>query len=261
MTVLKRSVSVLLLAVLLNLAFSTFSPQIKQFLPFYYSTNYTTTMSSPVVLYGHPMSTCTRRVVVTLKEKGIPYEFKTIDLFTGAHKGPEFMAMQPFGQVPVLVDGDVQLFESRAIARYIAMKFAGHGTPLVPGMSDLKGWALFEQAASVETSNFDPYASGLAVEKVFKPMRGQTTDEAQVAYYEKTLKEKLVGYETLLSKTKFLAGDSLTVVDLFHLPYGSIANEQLGFAALTSEKEFPNVARWWKEISTLPSWVETKQLK
>lgn len=105
---LKRSVSVLLLAVLLNLAFSTFSPQITQFLPFYYSTptNLNTTMSSNLVLYGHPMSTCTARVTVILKEKGVPFELKTVDLFTGAHKGADYMKMQPFGQVPVLVVRD-----------------------------------------------------------------------------------------------------------------------------------------------------------
>lgn len=128
MTVLERSVSVLVLAVLLNLAFSTFSPQISQFLPFYHSTssNSNSTMSSNLVLYGFPMSTCTCRVAVVLKEKGlhvdwqhclnicsrcstctgIPFELKNVDLFTGEHKSPEFMAKQPFGQVPVLVVRD-----------------------------------------------------------------------------------------------------------------------------------------------------------
>lgn len=73
MTILERSVSVLVLAVLLNLAFSTFSPQISQFLPVYYSTssNSNSTMSSNLVLYGFPMSTCTCRVAVVLKEKGV----------------------------------------------------------------------------------------------------------------------------------------------------------------------------------------------
>jgi len=264
MTLLKRSVSVLLLglalAVLLNLDLSTFSPQFKQFLSVYYSTYSSTNMSSKLVLYGHPMSTCTCRVVVVLKEKGIPYELKTIDLFTGEHKKPEFKEMQPFGQIPVLVDGDVQLFESRAISQYIALKFATVGTPLIPSPTDLKAFGLFQQAVSIEQSNFDPYASGLAVEKVFKPMRGLTADEAKCEYYEKTLNEKIVGYEAILSKTKYLAGDNLTAADLFHLPYGTIANEKLGFAALTNEKEFPNVARWWKEISSLPSWVEAKKL-
>lgn len=58
-----------------------------------------------------------------------------------------------------------QLFESRAISRYLAEKY-GNGK-LLP--TDLKGKALFEQAASIEQAQFDPYASGLSVEKVFKP--------------------------------------------------------------------------------------------
>ncbi len=74
-------------------------------------------------------------------------------------------------------------------------------------------------------------------------MRGLTADEAKCEYYEKTLNEKIVGYEAILSKTKYLAGDvrshesffclinthgasqNLTAADLFHLPYGTIANE------------------------------------
>lgn len=61
------------------------------------------------------------------------------------------------------------MYESRAIGRYIAMKYASEGTPLIPAPTDFAGWAAFEEGASVEYSNFDPYASGIAVEKVFKP--------------------------------------------------------------------------------------------
>ena len=58
------------------------------------------------------------------------------------------------------------LFESRAIARYIEAKYPTQGTPLVP--TEPKANALFEQAASIETADFDPSASGLTFEKAFK---------------------------------------------------------------------------------------------
>ena len=59
------------------------------------------------------------------------------------------------------------IYESRAISRYIATKYADQGTPLIP--TDPKARALFEQAASIETSNFDPYASGIFFQKLLKP--------------------------------------------------------------------------------------------
>lgn len=54
-------------------------------------------------LYGSPVSTCTRRVAVVLREKNLPFEFFPIDLATGQHKAPEYITKQPFGQVPYLV--------------------------------------------------------------------------------------------------------------------------------------------------------------
>jgi glutathione S-transferase len=59
------------------------------------------------------------------------------------------------------------VYESRAICRYIADKYANQGTKLVP--TDLKGRAVFEQAASNEYSNFDPFCSRVVSEAVFKP--------------------------------------------------------------------------------------------
>ncbi len=56
--------------------------------------------------------------------------------------------------------------ESRAICRYLEIKYKGKGTELIP--KDIKGQGLFEQAASMEISYFDPYASGIVYEKVFK---------------------------------------------------------------------------------------------
>lgn len=56
--------------------------------------------------------------------------------------------------------------ESRAICRYLELKYKGMGTELIP--TNIQAQGLFEQAASIESFNFDPYASGIVFEKVFK---------------------------------------------------------------------------------------------
>lgn len=74
-------------------------------------------------LLGHVGSTCSRTVIATLEEVGAKYEVETIDLSKGEHKSPAYLENnQPFGQIPVLFDGEYRLFESRAIIRYIATK-------------------------------------------------------------------------------------------------------------------------------------------
>ncbi|KZP02985.1 thioredoxin-like protein [Athelia psychrophila] len=118
-------------------------------------------------LYGSPISTCTKRVAVVLKEKNVPFEFIAIDFRKGEHKAPDFVAKQPFGQVPFIDDDGFILYESRAIGRYIATKYASQGPALIP-LGDLKANALFEQAASSEQANFDAVAHVLSYEKWFK---------------------------------------------------------------------------------------------
>ncbi|GJE94999.1 glutathione S-transferase [Phanerochaete sordida] len=209
-------------------------------------------------LHGSPISTCTKRVAAVLHEKHVPFELVPVDFAKGEHKSAAHRAKQPFGQVPYIDDDGFVLYESRAIARYVAAKYAAQGTPLVPSTSDLKATALFEQAVSVEGSNFDPFASGLAYEKVFIPMRGGATNEAHVEYLAKTLDMKLDGYEAILSKQKYLAGDEITLADLFHLPYGAFL-KRLDYNYLEDPVKRPNVARWWKDITSRPSWQAVQE--
>ena len=132
------------------------------------------------------MSTCTKRVAAILKEKEVPFEFIPIPF--GASKAPEYKEkMQPFGQIPVLEDDGFFLYgklvsisvallritttssESRAIARYIALKYAKQGTPnLIPSGENLQETALFERAMSIEATQFTA-AESLTMEALFKP--------------------------------------------------------------------------------------------
>jgi glutathione S-transferase len=136
-------------------------------------------------------------VALTLAEKQIPFELVAINLAQKENKTPEFLAMHPFGQVPVIVralpqfpvwmatdDGDTQdddgfiLYESRAICRYLAEKYATQGTPLLP--TGLKERALVEQAASIEFANFLPAVLNVVTELVRKPWVGSACNSLEL---------------------------------------------------------------------------------
>lgn len=82
-----------------------------------------------------------------------------------------YLKLNPWGAVPCLVDSTLTppliLYESRAIARYLAMRY-GQGK-LVPDVWDIRNMALLEQAASIELATFDPVANRLVFEETFKP--------------------------------------------------------------------------------------------
>ena len=102
-------------------------------------------------IYGHPMSTCTRKVLTTCVETNTPYELVTLDFGKGEHKQPEHLARHPWGKMPTLDDGGFTMIESRPICRYINDKAGGN---LVP--SDLRARAMMDQLTSVEYSYFTP---------------------------------------------------------------------------------------------------------
>nr|VWO96609.1 Putative non-ribosomal peptide ligase/ polyketide synthase hybrid [Ganoderma boninense] len=194
-----------------------------------------------LTLYGNVHSTCTARVRTVLEELSLAHEFVEVDFSKPAVlKSPEVLAVQPFGQIPYIDDAGFKLFESRAICRYLALKYGGVGKGLVPDPSDREKTALFDQAASIEVSNFDPPASGLGFENIVKQyIPGLEADPAMVAKYKFQLEQKMEGYDRLLSRQKFMAGDELTIIDLFHLPWGAMLKRQ-GNDILESDK-FPNV--------------------
>ncbi|KAG2366645.1 glutathione S-transferase [Suillus spraguei] len=206
-----------------------------------------------IKLYGKPSSSWTRFVGLVFKEKNIPYEMISVDLAKGEQKAPAFLANQPFGQVPYIDDDGFILYESRAIARYLSKKYPNQGTPLIP--TDPKAEALFEQAASIEAFNFTAFVGLIVAEKVFKPRSGLQPNEERVDELLASVLPKLDAYDVILSKQKYLAGDSVTLADLAHLPYGT-AFCGVGYAEVFESR--PNVARWWKDISNRPAWLAVK---
>ncbi|CAO3683356.1 unnamed protein product [Umbelopsis vinacea] len=206
-----------------------------------------------VKLLGVPQSTCTLRVITVAKALNIPLEIEVIDFSKGVHKSPEYISKyQPFGRIPVLLDGDFTLFESRAICRYLINKYQTKDTlQLIP--SDLKQASLVEQFISVESSEYSDSINKYVYEAVFKKYRGLESDPEQLALLRKSSETTLDVYDKILEGKNYLVGDSFTLADVVHLPYGHYA-VQAGLEDVFNSPSRPNVARWWKNITSEPSW-------
>lgn len=107
------------------------------------------------------------------------------------------------------------LYESRAISRYIASK-APASNLLPPPSASIQERALFEQAVFVETSNFHPPVLALLKALYHDPPLVEQAAEARAA-----LVQSLDGYERILGKQRCVAGEGVTVVDLWHLLLGA----------------------------------------
>ncbi len=195
-----------------------------------------------IKLYGNPMSTCTRKVLMTLGETKTPFEMHTVDFTTAEHKKEPHTRRQPFGQIPAVDDDGFSFYESRAICRYIAEKAGG---ALIP--KDLQGRARMEQWISIETSNFTPHAMKFIYDGVFKRPQEPAVLEAA----GKGLEKALGVMEAELAKNAFIAGPEFTLADVVLMPY-------MEYAMMTPAKDiiakYPHVSAWWKKVHERPAW-------
>ena len=200
-------------------------------------------------LYGHPLSTCTRKVLTLLAEKNEKADFTLIDIMKGDQKKPDYLAMHPFGQVPVIDDDGFILYESRAILRYLDAKLPG--TALTP--TDARGRALMEQWVSIEQSHFSGAAMKIIWQNMFVPMSGGKPDLDAVAKGRADLDRTLDITEKALHKQDYLAGGTFSLADITWMPYVEYLFPAQAGDAITSR---PNVSSWWTRVSERASWQQ-----
>ncbi|KAL5977199.1 GST superfamily [Asimina triloba] len=193
-----------------------------------------------VKVHGPAYASAGRRVLATLIEKGVEFEI--------AH---------PFGMVPVIQDGVLTLYESRAIIRYYAEKYASQGTDLLGKTLEEK--ALVEQWLEVEAQNYQPHIYTLVLQLLFHPKMGLPVDEKAVREGEEQLVKVLDIYEERLTKSKYLAGDFYSLADLSHLPLTHYVVNDLGKDYLIKDRK--HVHSWWEDISNRPAWKKVLSLK
>ncbi|XP_066367265.1 glutathione S-transferase 1-like [Miscanthus floridulus] len=201
---------------------------------------------APMKLYGATVSWNVTRCVVALEEAGAEYQIVPIDFATAEHKSPDHLARNPFGQVPAFQDGDLHLWESRAICKYVARKHK----PDLLREGNLKESAMMEVCLEVEANQYTAALNPILYQCLVSPMFGGTTDQKVVEENLEKLKKVLEVYEARLAKHKYLAGDFLSLADLNHV---SVTLCLLATPHASVFDAYPHVKAWWDGLMARPS--------
>lgn len=194
-------------------------------------------------IYGHPLSTCTRKVLTTVAELDLPHEFVLVDFAKGEHKQEPHLSRQPFGRVPAIDHDGFALFESRAICRYLDA--VDGNNKLVP--ADKQAAAKMEQWISVETSEFTGHAMKFVYEYIFQ----RKQDAAVLEAAGKGLEATLTVMEHGLASQLYFAGSQFSIADISFMPY---VEYTINTPVKETYAKFPAVMSWWGRVSERASW-------
>lgn len=200
-------------------------------------------------LYIHPISTTSRAVLLFVEQNDIAVERRVVDLLSGEHLRAPFLAINPNGIVPVLVDGSFHLTESSAILKYLADLI---GSPAYP--KDLRRRAKVNEAMDWINTNF--YRS-LGYDLVYPQIflhHHRRSEEAQAATLDWGC-EKSRGWLGILDRhllgpeQSYLCGGEMTIADYLGAPFVT-----LGEAVGCNFSSYPNIIRWLDNMRRLDSW-------
>ncbi|PYB69761.1 glutathione S-transferase [Pseudomonas sp. LB-090624] len=196
-------------------------------------------MSNPIKLYNFPKSGHAHRIELMLSLLNLPTELVFVDLAKGAHKQPEFLALNPFGQVPVIDDNGTVIADSNAILVYLAKKY-DNGT-----------WLPEEPAAAARVQRWlsvaaGPLAFGPAAARLVTVFGASFNTDEVIARAHTLL--KVIDAE--LAQSPFLSGSTPTIADVANYSY--IAHAPEGNVSL---EPYANVRSWLARIEALPGFV------
>jgi glutathione S-transferase len=187
-----------------------------------------------------------RKVCALARHLALPVEFVHVNLGKGDHKTPAFLAMNPNAKVPVLVDGDLVLWESNAILCYLARKAGSDLWPADERQFEVLRWLMWD------ATEFAPKAGTLYFEHVIKSRFGMGgPDPAEVQKATEGFLRFAAVLEAHLQGRRYLLGEALSVADFavaITLPYAQQANLPL--------QDFPEIRRWHAQMNALPAWRE-----
>lgn len=199
-----------------------------------------------IALWGRASSANVQKAMWALREMRLAHERVDAGGRFGGLDTPEFLAMNPNARVPVLRDGALTLWESHAILRYLAARYApGELWPEDPAAR-----AVADQWTDWTATTFQPAWVGLFWRLVRTP-----EDRRDPRAVARALKASIAAFRILegrLAETPYLAGDTLTYADI------TVGVSLYRWTTMEIERpDLPNVAAWHARLLERPAFVET----
>jgi glutathione S-transferase len=190
-----------------------------------------------------------QKVRFALFELGLDCEIVPVDLTKGEQRKPEFLALNPFGRVPVLTDDSLTLWDSHAILAYLGDKTGKMWPTSATGRADALRWLFFL------SGHISPSTTDLAFNRIAAKLLGLEADQDAIARGEKALPGLISIVEGQLAKGKWLLGSDFTLVDCGYAPVLNVL-EKAGL----SFGEFPKVRTYLDTIRSRTAWKDTPKL-
>jgi glutathione S-transferase len=199
------------------------------------------------IVYGTPFSTYVRSVRMAFDEKPAGYELRDVSVVGGEHKQPPHLARNPFGTVPSFEHDGFALYETSAILRYVDQVWPG--APLTP--DDPRQRARMNQIISIiDYHGYGSMIGHIVVQRLFTALLPNGTDEAVIRAAIPKAELCLREIERIQGADVFLAGDQVSLADLYVVPI-------VFYLRLTPERELlaphARLQAWWHRMAERPS--------
>ncbi len=204
-------------------------------------------MAGQLTIWGRRNSVNVQKVLWCLAELELAYERIDAGMAFGRNNTAEYLAMNPNGRVPTLVDGDYVLWESNSIMRYLNLAY-GKGSAIYP--QDAKGRAAVDRWLDWTLSTLQPVDR-----PVFWGLVRTPPDQRDMVQLQKdadAAAEVWQVVETRLKDSRFIEGDGFTIADI---ALGAFARRWLGVEGVTRPAQ-PNLQRWLAQFAQRKGFVE-----
>ncbi len=202
-----------------------------------------------ITVWGRLSSSNVQKVIWTLGELELPFEHIVVGGLAKGTDAPDYRAMNPNGLVPTIRDGDLVLWESNAIVRYLS---AEYGSGLLFPL-EARDRAIVDQWADWTATTFQPSWSAVFAARVRTPLDSQNPDAITKAIANAERQFEIL--DRRLVDVPFLAGDELTYADL-------IAG--IGLYRWTTmdipRRTFANVTAWHQRLRERPAYVKAVEV-